>query len=120
MKYAENLKKGATIGVVAPSAGCVVEPYLMRIENAVKHFEKLGHKVVFCNSLFKYDKHRSADAQTRAKEFMDFYLSDEIDVLFSATGGEFMTEILPFIDFEVLKTAKPKYFIGFSDSGVIL
>lgn len=116
MKYAENLKKGATIGVVAPSAGCVVEPYLMRIDNAIKAFEKMGHKVVLCESLFKYEKHRSADAKTRAKEFMEFYLSDEIDVLFSATGGEFMTEILPYIDFEALKNAKPKYFIGFSDN----
>ena len=36
MKYSNSLKPNSTIGVVAPSAGCVVEPYLMRIENAIK------------------------------------------------------------------------------------
>lgn len=116
MKYSSSLKPNSTIGVVAPSAGCVVEPYLMRIENAIKKFNELGHKVVLCDSLYKYFQHRSADAQTRAKEFMDMYLDDKIDVIFSAAGGEFMTEILPYVDFEKLKSAKPKYFIGFSDN----
>ena len=116
MKYSDNLKKGATIGVVAPSLGLVIEPYLMRAHSAIKKFESLGYKVKLCNSLFKCEDFRSADAATRAKEFMDMYLDEEVDVVFSAAGGEFMTEILPYIDFEKLKKAKPKYFIGFSDN----
>ncbi len=120
MKYPKNLPNNATIGVVAPSAGCVVEPYLSRIKNAIKTFERLGHKVVLCDSLFKYCQHRSTSAEVRAKEFMDFYLRDDIDIILSATGGEFMTEILPFIDFEKIKNAKPKYFEGFSDNTTLV
>ena len=36
MRFPENLKKGGTIGFVAPSFGCTTEPYKSEIANAHK------------------------------------------------------------------------------------
>jgi len=116
MRYPKVLKEHFTIGVCAPSAGIITEPNVSRFNNAIKTFESMGHKVVLSPSVRKYDKHRSNTAIVRAKEFMDLYTDDDIDVIISATGGEFMLEILPYIDFEYLKKFKPKFFEGFSDN----
>ena len=116
MIFPSFLKQNATIGLVAPSAGIVIEPYKSRFENAVKTFTELGYNLKMCPSIYQMKKFRSNTAKKRAKEFMDMYLDDEVDMIFSVAGGEFMVEILPYIDFEKLKKAKPKYFQGNSDN----
>ena len=120
MNYPKFLKEKFTIGVCAPSAGCVIEPNASRLNNAIKTFENMGHKVVLSPSVRLYDRHRSNTAEVRAKEFMDLYTNDNIDVIISSGGGEFMLEILPYIDFEYLKNFKPKYFQGFSDNTTLV
>lgn len=116
MKFPEFLKKGDTIGLVAPSVGIKIEPYKSRFENAVKVFKKLGFNLKFCPSIYECKKMRSANGKTRAKEFMDMYLDDDVKMIFSVAGGEYMVEILPYIDFEKLKNATPKFFQGNSDN----
>lgn len=116
MRFPNFIKKGATIGLVAPSVGIKIEPYKTRFDNAVKVFESLDFKLKFCPSLFNEKKFRSNSGKIRAKEFMDMYLDENIDMIFSVAGGEFMVEILPYIDFEKLKKAKPKFFQGNSDN----
>ena len=46
----------------------------------------------------------------------DMYIAKENDVLISCGGGELMCEILDYVDFEVLKRAEPKWFMGYSDN----
>ncbi|MBQ7307181.1 MAG: LD-carboxypeptidase [Clostridia bacterium] len=102
--------------MVAPSAGIVIEPYKSRFENAVKTFTELGFNIKMCPSVYKMKNFRSNTPKLRAKEFMDMYLDDEVDMIFSVAGGEFMMEILPYINFEKLKKSKPKFFQGNSDN----
>ena len=45
MRYPEYLPAGGTIGFVAPSFGCVMEPYRAWLENACRTFEKLGYRL---------------------------------------------------------------------------
>ena len=45
MRYPEYLPAGGTIGFVAPSFGCAMEPYRTCLENACRTFEKLGYRL---------------------------------------------------------------------------
>ena len=44
------------------------------------------------------------------------YEDDAADVIISVGGGELMCEILPYMDFERIKNAKPKWYMGYSDN----
>lgn len=116
MKDVPFLKENCTIGLVAPSFGCTIEPYKSRLENAIKNFEKLGYKIKVSKLCYTNLKVESAPAKERANEFMRMWLDDEVDFIFSVGGGEVMIEMLPYLDFEVIKKSKPKYFMGFSDN----
>lgn len=45
MKYPEFLPENGTIGFVAPSFGCSIEPYHTAFLNAQKKFTGLGHRL---------------------------------------------------------------------------
>ena len=87
MRYPKFLKDNGTIGVCAPSFGTVIEPYFSRMNNATKKFNELGHDVVFTESVTKHRTVRSASKVKRAKEFMELYRDDNIDVIISEAGG---------------------------------
>lgn len=120
MRYPSFLKKQATIGTVAPSFGVSGYPYEDRYLNSKKKFTNLGYTIKESEHLYGIEKGKSASAEIRAKDFMDMYLSLDTDFLVSVAGGELMLEILPYIDFETLKYAKPKYFMGYSDNTTLV
>ena len=51
-----------------------------------------------------------------AKELTDYYCSDDNDMLISCGGGELMCEILDYVDFQKIKEAEPKWYLGYSDN----
>lgn len=116
MRYPQFLPEKGTIGVVAPSFGVSGFPYEDRYFNAKKKLEALGYSVRECPHLFGIEKAASTDGKTRAQEFMAMYLDEEIDFILSAAGGELMMDILPHVDFDRLKQAPPKFFMGLSDN----
>ncbi|MBQ6056632.1 MAG: LD-carboxypeptidase, partial [Treponema sp.] len=101
---------------VAPSFGVSGFPYEDRYFNAKKKLEALGYTIKEAEHLYGIEKAASADGKTRAQEFMEMYLDDEVDFVISVAGGELMMEILPYIDFEKLRQARPKFFMGLSDN----
>lgn len=101
---------------IAPSFGCTTSPYKERLEKAITTLTKKNHSVTLGPNCFSsLGKCCSNTAELRAKEFMDAFQSDA-QVIVSVGGGEMMTEILDYIDFEKLKTLPPKWFVGFSDN----
>lgn len=116
MRYPEFLKKKGTIGLVAPSFGVSGFPYEDRFYYARDRFRELGFNIVESDHLYGISHGKSASGQVRADEFMDMYLNDDVDFIFSVAGGELMLEMIPYVDFEQLKTARPKYFMGLSDN----
>ncbi len=119
MKYAKFLKTNDTIAVPAPSAG-MRESSLVVYENAVKTFNKLGYKVLDSENKLKNDFHVSASKEIRAQEFMDMWKNPEVSTLISLAGGEFMVEILPYLNQTELTSVNPKLFQGFSDNTVLV
>ena len=47
MRYPEFIKDNDTIGFVAPSFGCAMEPYISAFKSAVEYFKADGKNVQF-------------------------------------------------------------------------
>jgi len=114
MKYPKLLQIGDTIGVCAPSTG-TGEAFYPRLQNAVKNVRALGYRVVETASVRGDEKCVSADAQTRAAEFMSLYENPAVSAILPPWGGEFLMEILPLLDFARLRALPPKWLCGYSD-----
>lgn len=116
MIFPAFLKAGDTIGVTAPSAGVSKPADINRFNNAKKKLEERGYKVIFTKNVFSDDGHgRSTDAITRSKEFMELIENPQVKYICSAKGGDFLMEILPYLDYEKI-SKNPKWIQGFSDN----
>ena len=117
MRIPEFLKNGDTIGLAAPSFGAATEPYVTRLAAAIRRFEERGYRVAAADSVYKSDGIGiSTNPRDAAEDLMRFYLDDSIDAVLSVGGGELMNETISFIDFERLKSALPKWYMGYSDN----
>lgn len=115
MNYPEKLKIGDTIGICAPSAGIVKPEKIEKLNLAKIALENMGFKVIETASVRKEENGRSASAEVRAKEFMELLENDEVKLIIFATGGDFLCEILDYLDFDKIKELKPKWLQGYSD-----
>ena len=115
MQYPKFIKSGDTIGICAPSAGAgnKLEAFDKSLDCLKKEFKIKESASVRVNGL------RSNTAVERAKEVNEIYLDEEVDLVMCAKGGDFLFEVLPYIDFESL-ASKPKWFMGASDPTSIL
>lgn len=118
MIYPKFLKENDLIGVPAPSDGSHCEQDINRFNNAKKQIEQLGYKVKLSEYIFNSNRGRSATAQKRAEELNEMF-EDNTDFIWCASGGEFLVEMLPYVDFQKLAN-NPKWVEGFSDPTGIL
>lgn len=118
MKKPDYLKPNGHIYFIAPSFGCNIEPYYTRLKKVIEIFKSLGYKITVGENCFSGIGIASATPEKRAAEFMDAYLSDA-DIIISVGGGELMIEILPYINFNYLKSLPPKWFLGYSDNTIL-
>ena len=119
MRYPKLLEKGDTIGVCAPSSG--VAPYLHKVlDHAIENVTALGYKVEVTQSVRHDEKLVSADAKTRAKEFMELYTNEKVKAIIPPYGGEFLLDMLPHLDFSLLSKIEPKWVCGYSDITTLL
>ncbi|MDC7280063.1 LD-carboxypeptidase [Butyrivibrio fibrisolvens] len=117
MRYPEYLKENGTIGLVAPSFGCSVDPYKSCLEAAEKRFEGMGYKIVEGPNCRKNEGIGiSSTPENCGKELTEYYCSGDNDMLITCGGGELMCESLDYVDFEAVKSAKPKWYMGYSDN----
>lgn len=115
MNYPENLKLGDTIGICAPSGGIVEPEKIERLELAKKTLEQMGYKVIETAHVRTEEKGRSASAEIRAKEFMELYKNNNVKLIIFATGGDFLCEMLDYLDWEEIRKLPPKWMQGYSD-----
>ena len=105
-----------TIYICAPSFGCSNLKYKTRLNKSIENFKIYlnANVIVGPNAFINKGLAASNTPKSRAKELMDGFLNDS-DVIISAGGGEVMSQILEYIDFDIIKK-NPKWFIGFSDN----
>ena len=117
MRFPEFLKPGGSIGLPAPSYGCADDYHRARLLAAISTFEKTGYKVLPGPNAFSEEGiGKSNTPEKCGAELNDFFLHDAADVLISCGGGETMCEDLPFVDFDAIRKAEPKWFMGYSDN----
>lgn len=110
------LEKKDKISLIAPSCGCTSDDSIKKINTAIRVFKQSGYKISIGENVYKNDGIVASNHPIeRANEFMEHYLSDS-KILWSVGGGEFMSEILRYIDFKKIKKATPKWFVGYSDN----
>lgn len=117
MRYPAFLKSGGSIGFIAPSFGCTIEPYRSDFEGALEWFQKKGYRTVLGPNCFCEEGIGISNTPEKcAAEANDFLINDRSDVIISCGGGELMCEILPYVDFGMIKDAPAKWFMGYSDN----
>lgn len=117
MRYPKFLSENGTIGFVAPSFGCSTEPYRTAFDNAQKRFKELGHTLDLGPNCYE-EKGIGISNTPKAcgKELTEYYCSENNDILISCGGGELMCETMNYVDFEKIKAANPKWYMGYSDN----
>lgn len=117
MRYPKFLSSHGTIGFVAPSFGCAIEPYYSAFQNALNKFHSLGYQTKLGDNCYSNVGIGISNTKEKCGEELNhFFLEDDSDVLIACGGGELMCEVVPYIDFDRLKKAEPKWYMGFSDN----
>ena len=117
MRYPAFLRENGTIGFVAPSFGCATEPYKSGFLNAQKRWEEQGfHLQLGPNCYVEEGVGISNTPKKCGEELTAYYCDKNNDCLISCGGGELMCEILDFVDFEKIRQADPKWYLGYSDN----
>ena len=120
MIFPKFIKEKDTIGVTAPSYGITGEPDIKRFNNAVKNLEEKNYKVLMTDNVFTVDEiGLSSDKETRAAQFNELIKNKDVSAVISAAGGNFLMEMLPYVDFEAIKE-NPTWVQGYSDNTGIL
>lgn len=117
MRYPEFLKNNGTIGFVAPSFGCNIEPYRTCFNNALCKFRRMGYGIDLGPNCFAGEGIGISNTPKKCgAELTEYYCSDGNDVLISCGGGELMCETIDYVDFEKIKAAPAKWYMGYSDN----
>lgn len=117
MRYPEFLRENGRIGFIAPSFGCTTEPYKSLFDDVQKQWRSKGYGIVpGPNCYADSGVGKSNTPEACADEINDFFINDRSDVIISCGGGETMCEDLPYVDFDAISKAVPKWYMGYSDN----
>jgi muramoyltetrapeptide carboxypeptidase len=114
--YPAPIKKGDTIGVVAPAGS------LINKENftaGIKLLENKGFRVRFNNKILNAKGYLAGKDQERADEFNTMWADHEVKAVIAARGGYGCLRMIDLIDLKQIRK-NPKILIGFSDLTVLL
>lgn len=117
MRYPKPVKRGGTIGFVAPSFGCATEPYLSAFQNAQKKWKEMGYELKLGpNCYTDCGIGISNTPKACGEELTSVYCDPNVNGIISCGGGEMMCEILGYVDFDLLSQSEPKWYMGYSDN----
>ncbi|MEX0994579.1 MAG: LD-carboxypeptidase [Balneolaceae bacterium] len=106
-----RLKKGDTIGLIAPAGIIYEEKELARMRNIL---ESMDLQVVIARHVRSRYGYLSGTDEQRAADLNHFFKNPDIDGIMTVRGGWGSNRILPHIDFDAIGK-HPKFFCGFSD-----
>ncbi len=106
----KRLKKGDTIGVIAPSSGLSEETF----NNALKNLTDLGFRTKTGKHARTVNGFLAGTDRERLEDLHQAFGDAEVDAVWCARGGYGATRLLPDVDFDLIKR-NPKIFVGYSD-----
>lgn len=113
----QHLKLGDKVAVVSLSSGMLGEKeFLHKYYLAKKRLENdFGLEVVAMPNALKGLDYLDNHPEARAKDLMDAFKDTTIKAIFNSIGGDDTIRLLPYIDFDVIRS-NPKIFTGYSDT----
>jgi muramoyltetrapeptide carboxypeptidase len=109
------LRRGGTVGVVAP-AGCIDTE---RLNAGIKALTDFGFGVELAEGIEDRKGYLAGDQERRAEVLTNFFTRDDIEAIFCTRGGFGSIQLIPFLDPETIRL-HPKIFAGYSDVSVLL
>ncbi len=115
----KRLKEGDKVAVVSLSWGGLGNNAFIHKYHIAKQRleEEFGLSVVAMPHALKGTQFVSTHPELRALDLMEAFKDDSISAIFCAIGGDDTIRLLPYIDYDVIKS-HPKIFMGYSDSTV--
>jgi len=113
MIYPKFLKRGSKIGITAPSCG-IPEEKRHLFELSLYNINKEGFELSLTENVYKCGKIASTPGPVRASELLSLTRDDSIDLVWAASGGDMLVEMLEHFDYEEIKK-HPKWYMGYSD-----
>ena len=117
--YPAPLRTGDLIAVTAPSSG-VAPPLHPRLDRVLAHLRAQGFRVEEGHCLRDERGDASAPADARAGELAALLLRDDVAAIIPPWGGELAIELLDRLPWAALRSARPKWLLGYSDTSTWL
>jgi muramoyltetrapeptide carboxypeptidase len=107
----KHLKKGDTVGIVAPSSPPFEEG---DIEFTLRWLDKLGLKYKVGKHVFDCHSDYAGTDAARLEDFHAMWADDDVKAVLPIRGGNGSVRLLPQLDFELINK-HPKILVGYSD-----
>jgi muramoyltetrapeptide carboxypeptidase LdcA involved in peptidoglycan recycling len=113
----ERLKIGDKVAIVSLSSGMLGEKEILhKYELGKKRLEEnFGLNVVQMPNTLKGKTYIYEHPEERAKDLMQAFSDKSIKAIICAIGGDDTIRLLPYIDYEIIRS-NPKILMGFSDT----
>ncbi|AKM79209.1 MAG: Peptidase U61 LD-carboxypeptidase A [Candidatus Beckwithbacteria bacterium GW2011_GWB1_47_15] len=102
------------IYICSPSAPYDPKDFPATIKSNIRNLKKLGFEVTVSKHALDYHGNTSANITDRVSDLHEGFKNSKYDVVMALCGGWNSNEILPFLDYKLVKD-NPKLFVGFSD-----
>lgn len=113
----QRLKPNDLVGIISPSLPVYSKQNLSR---GIKNLESLGIKSRLSpHALEVYANYQAGTAENRVHDLHSMFLDDEVKAIFCTDGGYAGIQLLPEIDWDLIKK-NPKIFIGHSDITLLI
>lgn len=113
----KRLNIGDKVAIVSLSSGMLGEKeFLHKYDLGKKRLgEKFGLEVVTMSNTLKGIEYIYEHPEKRAEDLMEAFKDKTIKAIICAIGGDDTIRLLPYIDYDIIKS-NPKIFMGFSDT----
>lgn len=120
MKYPvlPTLSPGDTVAIVACS-NALNQRQITEAKQLLSVLESMSLRPVCSDSLLSAPDAPERGPRCRAKQLLHLYANPEVKAIFDLSGGDLANEILPFLDYELIRR-NPKPFWGYSDLTTVL
>lgn len=108
-----KIKKGDTIGVVAPS-NPIIGDNIEEIKKAKEIIEADGFRVKFSKNLFSNTNIYSGTSKEKAEDINNMFADKDVKMIWCAKGGNNSNSTFEYLDFDIIKN-NPKIICGYSD-----
>ncbi len=114
----ERLRKGDTIGLIAPSSSVDKED-LEIINKSILLMESSGFRVKFAKNALANTLGYGATAKEKAEDINEMFEDSDVKAIFAISGGFNSNTTFEYLDYDRIKI-HPKIICGFSDTTSIL